>query len=328
MTFQATGPGKTPDISGKIYGKEFTLEVTSLGLPAGQVSEGNRLKHAFQGWKKGKPVPKDLHGHARDHGHVRMLEMGVSLLGDGNLDGRIQTLAGKKSSAQLKGRPNPILVISGRHQWGISSQDCLPRRQFNGGFSVRENILRTCLLDELRRRLCSEDGIAHARKRLAERLGELTRENGDKVRERRARLDKVEREIGNLIDFVAAGRGTQAVSTRLKALELEAAAETKALAGLERALSGPIKLPDPKKLVELAFDLERRLNADVQRGREELRRLFRDGRIDLLPQPGRFYVARSELLPLVLLSQNPPEVHSGGQDQIPRYSAVSCAGRI
>lgn len=194
--------------------------------------------------------------------------------------------------------------------------------------SVRENVLRTCLLDELRRRLCSEDGIARARRRLAERLGELTRENGDKVRERRARLDKVEREIGNLIDFVAAGRGTQAVSTRLKALELGAAAETKALAGLERALSGPIKLPDPKKLVELAFDLERRLNADVQRGREELRRLFRDGRIDLLPQPGGFYVARSELLPLVLLSQNPPEVHSGGQDQVPRYSAVSCAGRI
>ena len=65
-----------------------------------------------------------------------MLEMGGSPLGSGNLDGRVQTLAGKKSSAQLRGRPNAILVLSGRHQWGISSEDCQPRRQFNGGFST------------------------------------------------------------------------------------------------------------------------------------------------------------------------------------------------
>jgi hypothetical protein len=134
IRFEATGPGRTPDITGKIHEKEFTLEVTSLVLPDGQVSAGNRLKHAFRGWKKGKPVPKELHGHARDHGNVRMLQMGVSILGRGNIDGRVQTLAGKKTSAQLKGRPNPVLVISGRHQWGISSQDCLPRRQVGGGF--------------------------------------------------------------------------------------------------------------------------------------------------------------------------------------------------
>lgn len=134
MTFHATGPGKTPDIGGKIRGEDFTLEVTSLGLPTSQVSDGNRLKHDFRAWKKGSPVPKTLRGHASDHGHVRTLQMGVSILGDGDIDARVQTLAGKKTSAQLRGHPNPVLVISGRHQWGISSEDCLPRRHFNGGF--------------------------------------------------------------------------------------------------------------------------------------------------------------------------------------------------
>jgi hypothetical protein len=70
------------------------------------------------------------------------------------------------------------------------------------------------------------------------------------------------------------------------------------------------------------FDLERRLLADVAKGREELRRLFRGGRIDLIPQPGGFYVARSEILPLVLLTQTSPGENPG----FVRYTASSCAG--
>ena len=71
--------------------------------------------------------------------------------------------------------------------------------------------------------------------------------------------------------------------------------------------------------MRLVFDLEARLLADVSRGREELRRLFRDGRIDLVPQPGGFYVARSEILPLVVLMLPPP----GGSPE-ERYTASSC----
>jgi hypothetical protein len=77
-------------------------------------------------------------------------------------------------------------------------------------------------------------------------------------------------------------------------------------------------------MVRVAFDLERRLLADVARGREELRHLFRDGRIDLIPQPGRFYVARSEILPLVLLTRQFPGETPGSV----RYTASSCAGAI
>jgi hypothetical protein len=61
----------------------------------------------------------------------------------------------------------------------------------------------------------------------------------------------------------------------------------------------------------VVFDLEKRLLADTTRGREELRRIFRAGRIALMPQPSGFYVARSEILPLVLLTLSPsPEPSS------------------
>jgi site-specific DNA recombinase len=84
--------------------------------------------------------------------------------------------------------------------------------------SVREEVVRSSLLDELRHRLASEQGILHARKRLVERLGEIARDQGGELRERRTRLDKVERDIEKLIDFVTEGHGTRAVSDRLKVL--------------------------------------------------------------------------------------------------------------
>jgi len=78
------------------------------------------------------------------------------------------------------------------------------------------------------------------------------------------------------------------------------------------------------------FDFEKRLTADITRGREELRRLFRDGRITLIPQPDGFYITRSEILPLVLLAnanvQTPPGEISERRQGF-RYSASSCAGR-
>jgi len=76
-------------------------------------------------------------------------------------------------------------------------------------------------------------------------------------------------------------------------------------------------------MIELALALEHRLLADVSRGREQLRRLFKDGRIDLIPQPQGFYVARSEILPLVVLAAPPPKGSPEGG-----YTASSCAGAI
>ncbi len=62
--------------------------------------------------------------------------------------------------------------------------------------------------------------------------------------------------------------------------------------------------------------------------------IFRDGRITLLPQPDGYYVARSEILPLVLLTQPPSVADQGGRGTgaprlaAHRYTASSCAGRI
>lgn len=143
--------------------------------------------------------------------------------------------------------------------------------------------MRTNLLDELRRRLTSSDAIAYARKRIAEKkLGTFSRNGDREQREVRARLEKTERQIEKLVDFVAEGKGTKAVAERLEILEREAATERKALAKRDLALT---KLPTPDERMKLVFDLERRLIADVTKGREELKRVFRNGKIVLPPEP-------------------------------------------
>jgi hypothetical protein len=70
--------------------------------------------------------------------------------------------------------------------------------------------------------------------------------------------------------------------------------------------------------------------ADPNRGRVELHRYFEDGRIELVPKLGRFYIAWSKFLPLVpLLAQTPSEALGlGGRYDVSRTSASSCAGRI
>jgi site-specific DNA recombinase len=197
--------------------------------------------------------------------------------------------------------------------------------------SVREDVLRRNLLDELRHRLTSKAHIAYARKKATEMIATMSRTQGAEVKERRKQLTKVKDQIEKLIDFIADGQGSPTIRDRVKALETEATVLRRQVKALERDATAPISLPTPEEMTELIFDLDRRLLADVSKGREELRRLFKDGMIRLNPQPGGFYVAQSEILPLVLLTTPPSVANQGGRkgtDQDRRYSASSCAGRI
>ncbi|HEY2404563.1 MAG TPA: hypothetical protein VGI10_01100 [Polyangiaceae bacterium] len=78
--------------------------------------------------------------------------------------------------------------------------------------------------------------------------------------------------------------------------------------------------------MDIVFTLEKRLNADTTQAREELRRIFRDGKITLLPRPAGFYVARSEILPMVLLTLPPPAAAPTEESGEGRYPASGCAG--
>jgi site-specific DNA recombinase len=188
--------------------------------------------------------------------------------------------------------------------------DHVKRGTCANSLGVREDVLRERLLDELRHTLVRPAGLTFARKCIAERLGEIERERRLSLDDRRRTAAEIAAKIESLVDFIAGGQAKgsyDAIRTRMAALEAEKVTADRNVLDVERQSVEPVPLPTPEQMLKLAFDLDARLRSDTHRGREELRELFKDGLITLVPQPGGFYVARSEVLPLVLITRPPPE---------------------
>lgn len=190
-----------------------------------------------------------------------------------------------------------------------------------------QSIARTCILDGLRERLLSPEGVARARRRVAERFAELSRQANAELDERRKRLDRTQVRIAGLVNFIADGDRSEAVVSALHDLEAQAKAEKAAIAEVRERAAAPIHLPSPDEIATLAFDLGQRLTQDPVRGREELRRLLKDGKILLDPQPGRYFIARADLLPALLLLGGKREERRPGLSQA-ACSSWSSGGRI
>lgn len=194
--------------------------------------------------------------------------------------------------------------------------------------SVREDETRTRLFDAIKECFSTPSALAYLRKRVAERLGELSRTQTKELDERRARLVRTEERIGGLIDFLAQGDRSDYVRKALADLEHQANEEKRAIESVLARSRAPVRLPTPDDVVACALDLERLLASDAAVAREALRQLFRDGRVTLTPQEDGSYLARGEFLPLVALSAtqraNAPDRKSGAS----QLSTDGCAGRI
>ncbi len=157
------------------------------------------------------------------------------------------------------------------------------------------------MMESIKERLCSPEGISYARKRLAEHLGEVERNREAQMTERRSRLGRIEKRIANLIDVLASGERSDAITAALRDMETHAATEKQALADLDRLATNPIRLPTPDEMLLRVNELEARLDQDPVAAREELRRYFDDGKIRLRVDENGRYVADWALKAGILL---------------------------
>lgn len=109
-------------------------------------------------------------------------------------------------------------------------------------------------------------------------------------------------QIENLVSFIATGARSASVSTKLAEFEREAKALEEKRALLQTAGSVPIDLPTAEKVMSEVFNIEAAFAKNPAGGRALLARFFRNGTIALEPQAEGFYLARSELLPLVAMT--------------------------
>lgn len=311
----------------------------------GKVTYGTREWRKFPGSNKRRP-------RARSSGPIHSIEVPERRIIDPDTWEGVQerlravhahytkTIDGKAKGRSIAGRATPYLfsgllhcarcgskmVVSGGSGYSFyyRCEGQSKRGTCSNKLSVREEVVRRNLLKGIRETLLERGGLEYARESMAKRLGSLQREQAGGIAESERKVGKLSTQVERLLEAIEGGANAKAIQERLGALDRELEREKKALARLRRQSSTPVTLPHPKDVLRCVFDLEARLGQDIVSGREELRRLFENGRIDLVPEADGYYLARSRLAPLTLLMTPPSEAGSQGG----RYTASSCAGRI
>ncbi len=200
---------------------------------------------------------------------------------------------------------------------------------------MRKDVARERLLGVLRETLTGPKEVAFIRKTVAEVLGNLARKSKAEVEEHRARLGRTEERIAGLIQFIADGDRSEYVRAALHDLEAQAKVDKRAIAELEARATTAIRLPSPEETVQRALNFEKNLLANPVAGREELRRLFADGKVLCRPHVDGYYVAEGKILPLAIFSmrlaepaQEAPLSAAPGARGKTACSINGCAGRI
>ncbi len=105
------------------------------------------------------------------------------------------------------------------------------------------------------------------------------------------------------MQFISYGDQSSYVRSTLVDLEAQARSEKEAIEAIRREATEPIHLPSPREIEAFVADLDAELAQDPLRARELLRRVLKDGRIVLEPQPDGVYLARAAVLPLRVLAE-------------------------
>ncbi len=177
------------------------------------------------------------------------------------------------------------------------------------------------MLETIGDALASPEAVAHIRRRLAERLGSLSRDSATEATERAARLERTQERVRGLIVMQAEGDRSPLVAQMRADLEAQAEDERSAIEELRATSEAPIRLPPVDLITDRVLALKALTDSpDVERARAQLARYFREGAITLTPEAGpdgkETYVARGDLMPLVLLTENaatPSEFAPGGR---------------
>ena len=177
--------------------------------------------------------------------------------------------------------------------------------------SVREEIARERILDELRRLLTTNENIAYVRERLVERLAQRDRDSRVDAERARSALVKVEEKVQRLVQFISEGGSSKAIGTELKALEARAAELQRDLAEAQAERRAPTPLPTTELIMRRVLDIRTMLEREPVAGREALRSLLVGGEIRI----NREFIARARVLPLaVFLGAEPAGSPTSGPE--------------
>ncbi|MCH8113204.1 MAG: recombinase family protein [Proteobacteria bacterium] len=215
-------------------------------------------------------------------------------------------------------------VIVDRHRYGCSAHVNKGPAACNNSIKVPRKLIEERLLNGIKNDLFSEEGIDLFKREVARLLTEHRSHDGAKHREAQGRLEKVDKEINNIIEAIKAGILTTSTKSALENAEAEKTALKKSLAAGDGNLAqiGTV-LPDAvDRFRDLVDDLENVLQRDVAQGRAQLRSLLGQ-QIRLHPTNASHLEAEvvGDYAGLVSLTQERP----GGRSRAGKLSLVAGA---
>lgn len=201
----------------------------------------------------------------------------------------------------------PMTIVGGSSAAYYRCSDERKKGTCKNKLSVREEVARSGILGHLHAMLTDRETIGQVHRQLAKLLQERTRNSSAELAERQARLAEIEPRIHSLIEFIADGDRSEYVVSTLRDLEAQARTEKTAIARLQNRPRSPIPLPEVPQVARTAIAIDRQIReGDPDHGREQLRRIFLDGQVRLIPSDGA-YVARSRVRPVEIFSEALPK---------------------
>jgi site-specific DNA recombinase len=219
----------------------------------------------------------------------------------------------------------PLSVYGGRNRFYRCSTHHT-KGMCGNDLRVREDALRTTILDGLRTQLQQPAEVAYVRKAVAERIRGYARDLEAEVKERRERLKRTEDRIRGLVTFISDGDRSEYITLALRDLEAQAKADRAAIERLQREAQRPLPLPGPDEITRAAFDVTRWLGGHPDTARPRLRRWLKGGVIRIGKSAEAAFQASGAYYPLAVASETKNSPQSQGFETA--ESNVSSGGRI
>lgn len=190
--------------------------------------------------------------------------------------------------------------------------------------TVLETVTRERLLEAISKTLLNDFGLAYARKVAASQVGDRVRHRDRDLKAKRAELAKCESRLRVLIEQLSEGDAADYLRQAMNELAAKAKNLKSEIAALESMSTAPVSLPSPETIRSWMTNLGAFVRRDPLAAREYFRKIFKGSKVRLRAQANGTYVARTELLPMVLLTETPPSAEE------PREASSSshCGGRI
>ena len=167
--------------------------------------------------------------------------------------------------------------------------------------SLREDIVRPQILDEIRARLLSPDGALEVRRRVAKQLGDRSKQLDSDLRERRERLARTKEKMAGLVDYIAGGDRSPYIVKTLHDHEAFSNAEQREIEILEEEARTPISLPSPEQVERVVREFDAHLKSHPEAAREQMRSWIQGGTIRVGPREDGEIVAEGDLLPMFVV---------------------------